>query len=65
MNVYIFILGIYNRTDAEMRFEHRVVTAESIDAAYDAGQKEAEKAGLIPVADDETANDYVIQLIAE
>lgn len=65
MTAYIFILGIYDKNEQELRFEHRVVMAESVDDAYTLGQREAEAAGLIPVADHETANDYVIQLVAE
>jgi hypothetical protein len=65
MTAYIFILGIWNHTDKELRFHHKVIMADSVDDAYNVGGKAAEKAGLIPVADDETANDYVIQLVEE
>lgn len=65
MTAYLFILGIWNRTRAELRFEHKVVMAESIDGAYVEGQRQAEEAGLLPIAEDDSANDYVVQLVAE
>lgn len=65
MNAYIFILGIYDKTEHELRFEHFVIMAESIDDAYNVGGREAKERGLIPVAENEMANDYVIQLLPE
>lgn len=65
MTAYLFILGIVDTNTFEIRFEHKVVVAESEEDAYILGQRAAEAAGLIPVADHETANDYVVQLVAQ
>lgn len=71
MNAYVFILAIVDTTMLEadgpgaIRFEHKVVMAEDHEGAYCEGQREAEKAGLIPVGEDEVANDYVIKLLED
>lgn len=64
MTAYIFVLGIWNHEERELRFEHFVLMASSVDEAYELGGQQAKERGLVPVAQGESANDYVIELVA-
>lgn len=65
MTAWIYVLGIWNRKSEEMRFEHIVVMAPTQTQAYAEGARKAEEAGLLPIKHSgESANDYVIQLVA-
>lgn len=65
MTAYIFVLAVYSKSEEMISFHHNVVMADSPEDAYNEGARKAEKAGLIPVADGELANDYVIKLVED
>jgi hypothetical protein len=65
VTAWIFVLAIYNHTAHELRFHHKVVLASSSEEAYDVGSNAAFDSDLLPVAEDESANDYVIKLVEE